>query len=173
MILNLYPEEKVVLELRRHWFIFFLETMFLVVFLCLPFVFLIIFEEAAWLTEHPVATDWIGFIVATWFLFIWVTFFILWTNFYLDAWIITNRRILDIEQYRLFSREISEFRIENIQDVTVNIKGFIPTILGYGDILVEAAGEQKHCTIKDAPHPEYVKNIISKLQSDISHRLDK
>ncbi len=170
MLINLFPDEHIVLELRRHWFIFFLETIFLVIFICLPFVVLPFLMQTNLLESYPAIKDWFGFITAAWFLFVWITFFVFWTNFYLDAWIITNKRIIDIEQYTLFNREISEFRIQNIQDVTIDVGGFIPTILGFGDILIETAGEQKHCAIKDAPHPEKVKNIVSHLQAELAHK---
>lgn len=168
MIINLAQDEHIVLELRRHWFIFFLETIFLIIFVCMPFVFLIFLNNGGTLENYPTVIAWFKFASATWFLFTWIAFFVLWTNFYLDVWIITNKRIIDVEQYALFRREIIEFRIENIQDVSVHVNGFIPTMLGYGDILAETAGEQRHCTIKDAPHPEKVKNILSELQARVS-----
>lgn len=167
MILPLAKDEHIVLELRRHWFIFFLETIFLVIFVCLPFVALIMLERGGILVNYPATQDWFQFATAAWFLFTWLTFFILWTNFYLDIWIITNKRIIDIEQHALFKRETIEFRIENIQDVSIHVDGFIPTMLGYGDILAETAGEQRHCAIKDAPNPEKVKNLLSTLQANI------
>ena len=167
MLVPLADNEHVVLELRRHWFIFFLETIFLVIFICLPFVVLTFLTTNGVLETYPAITVWFKFATAAWFLFTWVAFFILWTNFYLDVWIITNKRIIDVEQYALFRREIIEFRIENIQDVSIHVNGFIPTMLGYGDILAETAGEQRHCTIKDAPRPEKVKNLLSSLQADL------
>lgn len=168
MIVHLANNEHVVLELRRHWFIFFLETIFLVIFICLPFIVLNFLTDHGLLETYPAVESWFKFATAAWFLFTWVAFFILWTNFYLDVWIITNKRIIDVEQYALFRREIIEFRIENIQDVSVNVDGFIPTMLGYGDILAETAGEQRHCTIKDAPHPEKVRNLLAKLQAELT-----
>lgn len=168
MIINLGKDEQIVLELRRHWFIFFLETIFLVIFVCLPFIIFAFLSQNNALEAHPILTNWFQFAAAAWFLFTWITFFIIWTTFYLDAWIITNERIIDIEQHALFKREIVEFRIENIQDVSIHVSGFIPTMLGYGDILAETAGEQRHCTIKDAPHPEKVKNLLSELQANLA-----
>lgn len=174
MIVNLNKDEKIILELRRHWFIFFLETIFLVVFIVLPFIILMFLEQGGLIDSNPNLEIIFRLGVSIWFLFSWITFFIIWTNFYLDVWIITNQRIIDVEQYALFKREIYELRIEKIQDVSVNTSGFFPTVLSFGDILVETAGEKKTCTIKDAPHPEKVKNIVSELQFNLTHQdLDK
>ena len=40
-------------------------------------------------------------------------------------WIITNDRILDIEQHGLFARTVSELRLHRVQDVTAEIKALI------------------------------------------------
>lgn len=170
MVFQLYPDEQIVLELRRHWFIFFLETVFVVVLVFVPIMTLVVLSRSGITDTNPIIGDLFVLASLTWYLFSWIVFFVLWTNFYLDAWIITDKRIIDIEQYALFNREVSEFRVDNIQDVTINIDGFIPTMLGFGDILIETAGEQKHCTIKDAPDPEKVKNLVSRLQSESGSR---
>lgn len=168
-MIDLAPEEHIILELRRHWFIFFMETVFLVIFINIPFVVLILLSQKGLLETYPTLQLWFKFGSMVWFLFVWIAFFVLWTNFYLDSWIITNKRIIDIEQYSLFNRQVSEFRIENIQNVSIDVPGFIPTVLGYGNILIETAGEKTQCTIKSAPHPEKVRNIISQLQADLAH----
>ena len=97
-------------------------------------------------------------------LFIWNFFFILWLDYYLDAWIVTTERIINIEQRGFFSRDISELKLTKIQDVTSEIIGVIPTLLNYGNIYVQTAGETERFTFYQIPNPNYVKNIIVELQ---------
>jgi uncharacterized membrane protein YdbT with pleckstrin-like domain len=97
-------------------------------------------------------------------LFVWNFFFILWLDYYLDAWIVTNERIINIEQRGFFNREISELKLTKIQDVTSEIIGVIPTLLDYGNIYVQTAGEKERFAFCQIPHPNRVKNIIVQLQ---------
>ena len=93
-----------------------------------------------------------------------ILFFILWIDFYLDAWIVTNERIINISQKGFFNRDISELKLTKIQDVTSEIVGVIPTILGYGNIYVQTAAEVERFTFYQIPNPNEVKNTIVQLQ---------
>ena len=86
--------------------------------------------------------------------------FVLWTNYYLDVWILTSERIIDINQKNLFSRVISEFPINRVQNVSIEVHGVIETLLKFGDLKVETAGHGGGFTIRDAPNLYEAKNII-------------
>ena len=93
-----------------------------------------------------------------------------WTLYYLDVWIITDKRIIDIEQKGIFNREISTFRTDNIQDVTIEIRGIIGTFLKFGDIHIETASENNSFVIREALNPERVKEVILKQHNEIMDR---
>lgn len=69
--------------------------------------------------------------------------FLVWMDQYLDMWIITTERVIDIEQSGLFSREISEIPIKHVQDVTIEVHGLIETFLKFGTIRIQTAGERE------------------------------
>jgi len=160
-MIELANGERVVYEIRRHWYVLIVERFFLVLLFMIPW--------AAFFGLDVLKFDFAGsegylffFISAAWMFFIWIAFMIIWTNYYLDVWIITNRRILDIEQHGLFSRDVSEFRLDRIQDVTIEVKGILPTLLRFGDIHVQTAGEAREFVIKSIPHPYKVRDILIK-----------
>lgn len=93
---------------------------------------------------------------------LWSIFFVMWTNYYLDVWVITNHRVVDIEQFSLFSRDVSEFRLDRIQDITIEVKGLIPTILNFGNLHVQTAGMMRELMIRDVHDPYSTKNRIIK-----------
>jgi uncharacterized membrane protein YdbT with pleckstrin-like domain len=87
--------------------------------------------------------------------------FIIWTDYYLDIWIITSKRIIDVEQKGLFNRSISEFSLANVQDVTIEINGIVETLLKFGDLNVQTAG-QMNFVINQAPNLYEAKDLILK-----------
>lgn len=96
-------------------------------------------------------------------LFSWLFFFLSLTDYVLDVWYITNKRIIDIQQEGFFSRKISEQYLNRIQDVTSETVGVLPTIFRYGDVRVQTAGEQEHFLFHEVPEPEQVRQLIMEL----------
>jgi len=84
-------------------------------------------------------------------------------DYYLDITIVTNDRILDIEQKGIFGRQISELDLSRIQDVNSEIKGIIPTIFNFGLVEVQTAGEEAMFEFHDTPHPHRVRQRIIEL----------
>lgn len=99
-------------------------------------------------------------------LFVWLRLFLLITDYYLDAWIITDKRIVDIVQSGLFKREVSECRLDRIQDVTTRVEGLMPTIFDFGDVHIQTAGKEKEFVFRQVPDPYGVKDLIL----DLTHK---
>ena len=165
-MIYLEPNEKILLEVRKHRFIFLIEALgsIIAVFIPLIFLFGINFFYNIPITM-PLFTLF-GFLYSGWVLLIWIYFFVVWTDYYLDVWVITNERIIDINQRGIFNREISSFHLNRIQDVTVEISGLIATFLHFGTLHVQTAGEKREFIIKGANKPEEVKGFILRLCKD-------
>ena len=159
-----HDDENVILFLRRHWFIFFMRLLMIIVAiigLVAIYVFFTLFS-----TNLP-ETNYYNLLLfgeSLGTLLIWNFFFILWLDFYLDAWIVTDERIINISQKGFFNRDISELKLTKIQDVTSEIVGVIPTLLNYGNIYVQTAGEKERFVFFQIPDPNGVKNRIIQLQ---------
>ncbi len=166
MMLPIEQDEKVVYELRRHWFDIVLVAIFLLAISILPAIFIISLVTSGSITL-PVNLDiLLIFLLSIWVLFLWVTFAIRWTDYYLDTWIVTNKRIIDIDQQGLFRRDIATVRIENIQDVKVKVFGIIPTLIKLGDIHLQTSGESREFELSRAHNPEQAKQEIQKLMDE-------
>lgn len=83
--------------------------------------------------------------------------------FYLDLWIVTNDRLVDIEQLGLFSRQISELDLFQIQDVTSDVNGFFPTVFHYGNLTVQTASNNVNIVLRNIPHPERLRQELLQL----------
>jgi hypothetical protein len=86
-------------------------------------------------------------------------------DFYFDLLIVTDRRLVDIDQEQLFYRRVSELSLEEIEDVTSEIKGFLPTIFNYGTVIVETAGARTDFVINNIRNPREVSVIILDLKA--------
>jgi uncharacterized membrane protein YdbT with pleckstrin-like domain len=164
-MITLTPDENIIRVIRRHWFILLVRTFGLLVILVTPFIFFSlgigngIFQETGTAIVSISPSVW-TFLGATWILVVWLRFFHDWTDHYLDGWVITDKRIIDIEQRGFFSREVSSFRMERLQDVTTDVHGIIATLLNFGNVHVQTAGEDQDFIIKGAPDPKKLKELI-------------
>jgi hypothetical protein len=83
--------------------------------------------------------------------------------------ILTNRHLVQITQTSLFNRTVSELSLERVQDVSVRTAGLLPTLLHYGDILIETAGEQPNFTFKQLPHPHHLARTLMEAHAESEH----
>ncbi len=160
-LIDLDNDESILMEVRRHPIVFYARLLILVVLFFIPlfispFVVLLIDKVAG----NAVGALVFGFLFTLWCLVLFVSFFYQWTDYYLDVWIITTKRIFDIDQKGFFRREISVCRIEQLQDVSIIVDGLIATFFKFGTIHIHTAGESHDFLIKDARNPMSVKNII-------------
>jgi len=156
-------DEEILLIIHRHWFnilVHFLGLIF--AGLVLVFGSFSLFWFSIDITTL-INSQLVDFLVNTLILFIWLFFFFLWIDVWFDVWIVTNRRIINIEQKGMFVREISELQIDKIQDVTSEVIGVIPSILNFGNVSVQTAGEQEHFEFYQVPDPTGIKNMISHI----------
>ncbi|MDX9913774.1 MAG: PH domain-containing protein, partial [Candidatus Moranbacteria bacterium] len=79
--------------------------------------------------------------------------------------IITNERIVNIEQKALFIRTTSELKFDKIQDISINIVGLIPTVLNFGDVHVQTAGNTERFLFHKVPDPQKIKSLIMNMQT--------
>lgn len=84
-------------------------------------------------------------------------------DYWCDVFIVTDKRILDIEQKGLFSRTVSELRLYRTQDVTTEIKGILHSLFDYGDVFIQTAGEKQRFIFEDVPHPTQIAKLILEL----------
>ena len=158
------PNERVVLYLRRHWFALLrLAISFALLFL-VPIILGFIFWSilSAFLAD-PFFGPFTVIIGSIYFLSIFLFCFLAFTNYYLDTWIVTSERVINIEQNGLFERVDSELDMIAVQDATAEVSGMLETFFDYGDVLVQTAGEQEHFHFIHVPHPERVKQQIMEL----------
>lgn len=81
--------------------------------------------------------------------------------------IVTDRNITQVLQNGLFSRKVSQLNMVNVEDVTSEQKGIFATMLGYGSLVIETAGEQANFKFTYCPKPGYHAKIILNARETI------
>lgn len=155
--------EHILKIVHRHWFNILIQF-FVIIFALLAIfgsLFFILFFYPALLQAIGYQT--VLFIETTAIIFTWLYAFLIWIDYYLDVWIITDQRIVNIEQKGLFLRAASELQLSKIQDVTTDVVGLIPTVLNYGDVFVQTAGEKERFRFRQVPDPYALKGLIMEL----------
>jgi hypothetical protein len=161
---NQLPGEKVIKIIRKDLFILLKKIALCMLLILLPLLFLFfLISTYPDLFEGAISQPIIILGVSAYYLFVWLFFFFSFIDYYLDVWIITSDRILDIRQEGFFSRTISEQKIFRIQDVTSETKGIMPTLMHYGEVYVQTAAEQQRFHFHEIPFPEQIRDIIIKL----------
>lgn len=74
--------------------------------------------------------------------------------------IITTHHIVDIDQIGLFNRSISTLHLDEIQDISAKINGPLQTIMKFGTIIIQTAGERENFIFDYVPNPYELENYI-------------
>ncbi len=166
-MINFEPNEKILKVVRRHYFVITPTIIGLLMLALLPiFIYFIVTSS---LLSFPVEVKsliaalvdkWGIFAYSLWILTLWIIFFIEWTDFYLDLWIISDKRVIDMEQKGFFHREVTSFTYDQIQDITVETRGLIETLLKFGTLHIQTAGHLRDIKIRDAYNPEEARSLI-------------
>ncbi len=166
--LDLELEEDVLTVVRKHWFILASQLFGVAVVAVLPMVLLTIVlqvPKAAGVGAFSLDgyTPIVTFSLSAWLLFSTFSAFVIWTHYYLDLWVITDRRIIAVEQIHFFNRTVAIFRLERLQDIEFSIKGLIQTFFNFGSISAQTAGHMEaNFTSPGMPNPDVLQATIQK-----------
>ena len=83
--------------------------------------------------------------------------------------VITNKHIVDVDQLGLFNRKVSTLTLQRIQDVSADVKGPLQTMLQYGTVIVQTAGERENFSFNYIKNPYEVEQYILDIHQKYSH----
>lgn len=163
--IQLEPDETVIKTVRKHWFVITMELLVIVFMGLMPvFIFMALLSmtpSEAVMGFFETQTPFIIFSLAAWLLMSAMATATAWTHYYLDLWVITDRRIIVIDQVGFFNRKVSNFRLERLQDIKVSIKGLIPTLLNYGTVRAQtASAAESNFESRFLPDPRELQALI-------------
>jgi len=151
---HLEKDEEIFVVIHRHWLILKTKIWKASMFGILPPVILFYFFPKFW----PVFAIW--FSVGIFF------YFVKSMEWYYDCLLVTNLGVIDIERRGVFDNSSKRIEYESIDGVSYVVKGFLPTLLNYGDIIVDKMGSDIQINLEDAANPRRVEKIIMKHQEE-------
>lgn len=156
-------DEKIILLLRRHIVTNVPWVVTTILFLYIPYIVPKILTAGGFVL--PVTIP-LAYQMALWFLWYLVVLayafesYLIW---YFNVYVVTNRRVVDVDFYGFLSMEISDASLESVQDTTYNISGVFATAFNFGHVFIQTAAESSEFDFEFVPHPADVQKVISDL----------
>ena len=152
---HLEDDETLVRVVHKHWFLglknLLMPTMIFALFVVLlalrhgrPFVLGVSLAEM---------------MVVVW----WIRNFL---DYYLDAWIITDQGIIDVEWQGWFQRESTRVLYSDIQGISYKIKGVWGTLLTFGTVNIEKISTGAEISLPNVKHPRSVETTVLRCMED-------
>lgn len=157
----LQEREEVLAVCRRHWLFLWPRTLLYLSFALVPP--LIVSLLMAWADVYEGLAAQVFWVIAGLWLLYWaVRIFLNWYRYNNDVWVITNQRIVDSIKSNPFSHQLSTADLVNVQDMTVNRRGLLATMLNYGDIVCETASDSRDFVLSGIPRPQDVQLLVDR-----------
>jgi len=138
---NLKPWEEVLMSVRRHWIVYvYIGINFLFGVLISSIIFAI-FWNALWTYM---------WLIVFW-LFMSILLYIKWLDHELDLFVITNNRIIGVDQQWFLNRSLWECNLWQVQDMRSQTKGLLSNVLDYGTLTIQTAWNATNFQMDYAP----------------------
>jgi hypothetical protein len=142
-------------------------VLFFILLLILPFgaYWLLLNSANNYLNDPAYYTSGLLF-TSIYYLSVVLFFYAYFVAFHLDLWIITNDRLLDVQQKTLFARTVSEVDLYQIQDASSEVHGIFPSIFNYGNIILQTASAVPKFTFRNVGNPNKLREAILHLSAE-------
>ncbi len=152
--------EKILLVVREHWFRLFIKLLVIVILAALPFIITALLGNNISFLDTPEARTITLLLLQLYYIVLLIALFVIWILYYLNIHIVSEERIVDIDQVSLLNHVVSELNVETIEDVTGQTTGLFGNLLDYGTVYVQTAGARERFEFDNVPNPGHIAKII-------------
>ncbi|MCL5795085.1 MAG: hypothetical protein M1338_01890, partial [Patescibacteria group bacterium] len=155
-------EEKVLEVIRAHWK-FFIKPIFKILVLLIILGILFRFFGASSVTSYAT------YVVLIWVIYIIAINWFRWAN---TIYLLTNHRIVCVQQVSFFKRVVAEAILENILFMSHKIEGVANTMLNVGSIHIRTSGvSEEEIVMRDIANPYEIQQEITEAQKKYTNRV--
>jgi len=160
---NQEQREKIILLLRQHWVTQLKWIIMGIIGIGVPAIFALV----PILDFLPANYQLMALVL--WYLLLIAYIFENFISWFYQVFIITDERIIDINFTNLIYKELSEAKIDNIEDVTYRQGGVLRAAFNFGDVVMQTAGREREFMIEGVPEPNRVVKIMNELKLEEEH----
>ena len=167
-LINKKPGEKIVFQMRSHWILFAAELLLLIVLATLPVGLYVVFQ-GVWpsLLIGTISKPILVLMTSAYYLMLWLFFITKFIDYYLDVYLVTSDRVLDVSQQGMFARTVSELDLARVQDVTSEVKGVLRSLMNFGNVYIQTAAEKERFIFEDVKSPDVIrKRLLELVEAD-------
>jgi signal transduction histidine kinase len=151
--------ESILITVRKHWVILARDSAAAMIAGFLPFFLIGIVSNAPY--GFTADLSFLSVISILWLLVCWMVLAMIWTAYYLDIWIVTDKHIYVIDQVGLFDRKVRTLSLDRIEEINVRTDGFLQTYFNFGSIdILTASPTEENAHFEGMPNPPYVRALI-------------
>lgn len=99
-------------------------------------------------------------LLGLWLITVPITIGLAYYKWWNDLYVLTNQRLVDVDQKKLFHRAVAEAPLANIQDVSFEQRGIVQTLLNYGTVIVQTASVSTRIDMVGLTDPQAVQQAI-------------
>lgn len=169
--------EKILLVIREHWFRIISKLFAMGLLAIAPFLLMSFLYNYVGITFSEKTQPIISLIQQLYLLGIMIATFIVIALYYLNVHIVSEERVVDIDQVNLLNHKISELNVESVQDVTARTVGLFGSLLNYGTVYIQTAGASERFQFENIARPANVSKLILEVyehhqaKNNQSHRV--
>lgn len=163
--------ESTVMYIQHSWFVL-VQHMALPVIALLAVLPLSVYIPSTSMLSQSLGSFWwsiLGLVIVGLLLYILIVY-INWVD---DVYILTNKRIIDIERKLMFLYEgRMDVEYKNIRDIRVTLPNIVMTLLDIGNVYVETPGNSPDVIFTMVRHPLFIQDKINELKG-LKEKVDK
>lgn len=156
------PDEQVLLFLRRDFITNVPWIVSSILLLLAPTLFIAV-ATASNIQIALIPTNISLIFSSSYFLIVATYIFINFINWYYNSSLITTTRVVDIDFEDVIYKNISETKLNLVQDVSYKQIGAIQTFYDFGDVLIQTAAAVDTFDLNQVPRPQHVVETIEEL----------
>jgi len=98
-----------------------------------------------------------------WYLLLFGYSFQRFLNWFFNVYIISNKKIIDVDFHGILYKNISEAPLRSIEDVTSTVSGVVGVTFNIGDVFIQTAAETSQFEFNSVDNPSKLRDLISDL----------
>ena len=126
---NMRPWEKVITVIKRHWIVYVILWIYFILWITISIALFTV------LSTNLIA----NLVNIVFWLFFSIFIYIEWMNHELDMYVITNNRVIWIDQISFLNRAVSECNLWQVQEVNSKTTWILANILNYWTLSIQTA----------------------------------